>query len=116
MLTKNQIKFLDSLRENLGIVSKAAHNCGLHRNSHFNWYKENEEYRNEVDAITEECIDVVENELLNKIVDERDTTSIIFYLKTKGKKRGYVEKQELDVRGETTTIGIIKWGNKEIPI
>ena len=40
--------------------------------------------------------DLAENRLLEKINDY-DTTSIIFFLKTKGRKRGYQEKQELEL-------------------
>ena len=99
-LTENQIKFLESLRENLGIVSKAAASCGMHRNSHFNWMKQNPEYKDEVEAIYEECIDVVENALMDKILQYADSTAIIFFLKTKGKKRGYVERQEFEHQGK----------------
>ena len=44
----------------------------------------------------EETIDLVESKLLSAINDG-ELTAIIFYLKTKGKKRGYVERLEQDV-------------------
>lgn len=43
----------------------------------------------------ESLLDLAESKLIQNIQDQ-DTTSIIFYLKTQGKKRGYVEKQEVD--------------------
>ena len=98
-LTKNQLKFLQALRDNLGIISKAAAACNMHRNSHFKWIHESQEYKDEADSIIEECIDVVENALMEKITVEADTTAIIFFLKTKGKKRGFIEKQELEHTG-----------------
>lgn len=43
----------------------------------------------------EAIIDNAESKLLSKI-NEGDTVSLLFFLKTKGKKRGYVEKQEIE--------------------
>ena len=57
--------------------------------------KTNAKYAEEVEAIENDCIDVVENQLMNNIL-AGDVGSIIFYLKTKAKKRGYVERAEVD--------------------
>jgi len=94
-LTKKQLGFLSSLKENLGIISKAAHECNLHRNTHYLWMKK-EAYAKEFEAILEDCIDVVENSLMTNIL-QGDVTSIIFFLKTKARKRGYVEKPDVTI-------------------
>lgn len=44
----------------------------------------------------ESLLDFAESKLVEKINDG-DTTSLIFFLKTKGKKRGYIERTEHDV-------------------
>jgi len=50
--------------------------------------------------VQESSIDLVEAKLLNAINDE-NLTAIIFYLKTKGKKRGYVEQIDQNVSSNT---------------
>ena len=92
--TPNQKKFLEALRETLGVISKASHISGLHRNNHFFWMKKSVEYKEEYDQIVEDGLDFAEDALYSCIRD-REITAIIFYLKTKGKKRGYIERLEL---------------------
>ena len=47
-----------------------------------------------MDDIADITLDFVESQLHQQIKD-KDTAATIFYLKTKGKKRGYIEKQEI---------------------
>ena len=65
--------------------------------------------KKEVDEIVDVALDFAESKLLQSINNGSDTATI-FYLKTKGKKRGYVEKQEIDhtVSGEVFEIGFGK--------
>ncbi|MEF2920033.1 MAG: hypothetical protein U0O22_06120, partial [Acutalibacteraceae bacterium] len=50
----------------------------------------------QVDEINEATLDFVESKLLENI-KKGEVTSIIFYLKTKGRNRGYQEKTEIDI-------------------
>ena len=115
-LTAKQTAFLESLKSNLGIISKAADEVNIHRNTHYLWMRNSKKYAEEVEAIENDCIDVVENALMSNIL-AGDVASIIFYLKTKGKKRGYVEKSELgitDKEGNDVKEQVIIIGGKEI--
>ena len=109
--TKNQLTFLNALKECYGIVSKAAHMAGLDRKCHYNWMDSAPEYAKEYEAICDDRIDFVEDQLISNI-SNGDTTAIIFFLKTKAKKRGYVEKQEIDHNfgGQKIKIGFKKPG------
>lgn len=95
---KDNIKkkaMIDALIESLGIVTLACKKVGIARNTHYDWYKEDEDYKKSVDDISDVALDFAES-MLHKQIQDKDTTATIFFLKTKGKKRGYVERTEVD--------------------
>lgn len=95
-LTKRKKQFLDALRDGRGIITYACQKVGVSRQAYYKMKEKDEEFAKQVEDINEENIDFVESKLLTAINNE-DITAIIFYLKTKGKKRGYVERTEHDV-------------------
>jgi hypothetical protein len=104
-----------ALESSLGVVTGACKKCGIARQTHYRWMEEDPDYKLAVDEISDICIDFVESQLHRQIRDG-NTIATIFYLKTKGKKRGYVEKTEIEHTGEALTKTIIKWGDKEIEV
>lgn len=86
---------IDALIKTLGIVTTACNSVNIHRKTFYEWYKEDEEFKKEVDDISNIAIDFVESQLFKRI-KSGDTAAIIFFMKTKGKRRGYIEKQEFD--------------------
>lgn len=89
----------DALVKQLGIVSNAAKQAGIDRTTHYKWLREDENYKAWVEEIPDLTLDFAESALFLQI-KEGNVPSIIFFLKTKGRERGYVEKQELDVTGQ----------------
>lgn len=85
----------------MGIVAPACEAVGIHRSTFYDYYNNDIEFKDAVDAVVETTIDFAESKLLENI-DSNDVQSIIFYLKTKGKKRGYIEKTE--VSGTVTNL------------
>lgn len=81
---------IDALKQTLGIVSTACNIAGVGRTQHYEWYNNDPAYREEVDAVAEMTLDFAESSLMKQIKSE-NTAATIFYLKTKGKKRGYIE-------------------------
>jgi len=92
--TDTKKKMLEALQFNLGIVSHSCSTCNISRQTHYQWLKNDEDYKQEVEAITESAIDFVESKLYERI-KANDTASIIFFLKTRAKSRGYQERTEL---------------------
>lgn len=85
---------VDALQASLGVVSIAAKAVPIDRTKHYDWLKEDPEYKAKVDAIEDIALDFVESKL-HKQIENGDTTAAIFYLKTKGKKRGYIENPNI---------------------
>lgn len=83
--------FLEGLKKTAGVQQPVVEQLGLTRQTIADWKRNDPEFDAEVDQIKEVTLDIVETQLMKKIMSG-DTTSIIFYLKTKGRKRGYIEK------------------------
>jgi len=85
-----------ALEASLGVVTTACKKLGLPRSTFYKWCKEDEDFMKEVQDIENIALDFAESQLHNQMKDG-NTSATIFYLKTKGKKRGYIEKSELDI-------------------
>jgi len=83
----------EALRSQLGIVTTAAEQAGIGRTIHYKWLKIDENYKQWIEELPEITLDFTENALLKQIKNG-NITAIIFYLKTKGKHRGYIERPE----------------------
>lgn len=92
-LTKTDIlkaNLLKALEKSLGVVTSACRNCECSRETFYKYVREDPEFKKAVDDIENIAIDFVETQLHVNISKGKEA-SAIFYLKTKGKKRGYFE-------------------------
>lgn len=106
-------KILECLELSHGIVTIACKSAGLPRSTFYNWCETDNEFKEAVAEINETAIDFVEGKLMEKVngvttqsYNQKgepviyelppSDTAIIFFLKTRGKKRGYIERVEVD--------------------
>lgn len=112
-----------------GIAGDIATALGVRRSTLYGWLKSDPEFAAALEEARENLVDMAENRLRTLIqgvpaieIDEKgekrfagwiekpSETAIIFTLKTRGKKRGYVERQEIEasvnMRG---SVPIRKW-------
>lgn len=98
-------QLLEALERNLGLVTPSCKNVGISRNQYYIYYNTDPAFKKAVDDINEITLDFAENQLLKKI-KEGSERSILFYMKYKGRNRGYNERLEiegtLDISGITT--------------
>tara|TARA_R110000765_G_scaffold60304_1_gene116615 strand:- start:818 stop:1240 length:423 start_codon:yes stop_codon:yes gene_type:complete len=85
---------LKHLEQNMGNVTLACHFAECNRSTYYRWYKGDVDFKTSVDDIQEAAIDICEAEMW-KLIKEGNVPTILFYLKCKGKNRGYVERQEI---------------------
>ncbi len=93
-MSNEKVRMIDALTKSLGIVTIAAKDIGISRQTHYDWYNHDTEYQKAVDDLSDVALDFAES-MLHKQIQDKDTIATIFYLKTKGKRRGYIERQEL---------------------
>lgn len=90
---------IEALEKSLGVVTTACKSVGIARSTHYEWYASDEDYKKAVDSVADIALDFAESKL-HKNIENGDTTATIFYLKTKGKKRGYIERVEQEITGD----------------
>lgn len=98
-MVKTKAALLKALAKSKGIVTTACEAVGVTRKTYYDYYNADPEFRAAADDVQEIAIDFVEGRLFAQIEDDIPT-STIFYLKTKAKHRGYIERQEIAHQGD----------------
>lgn len=86
-----------ALQASAGIYSHAAAKLGCAPNTVKNYVHRHKRVRKALDEILERNVDLAETQLLRMIRDQEHrghVAAVIFYLKTKGRDRGYIERTE----------------------
>ena len=104
---------LDALEQSLGIITTACKIVGCNRSTFYGHYNSDSEFRAAVDDIQNITLDFAESQL-HKQIKDGNTTATIFYLKTKGKKRGYIERREVEMTAEVSTTKLSSEAQKKI--
>lgn len=92
-------KFLKLYRQKLCNITATCDAMDIMRNTYYIWRKDDIQFDEECKHIEESLIDFAESQLMKNIKDGKEV-SLIFFLKCKGKKRGYIEKSEIEVSGQ----------------
>ena len=84
---------IEALEKSLGVVTTACRKAGIGRTTYYDWLNNDPQFKKDVESIQDIALDFAESQLHRQIA-ENNTSATIFYLKTKGKRRGYVERTE----------------------
>ena len=97
--------FLVAYEKSLGVLKPACEMTGMCRKTIWEWRKKYPEFDEACHECEETAVDFVETKLY-KLINDGAEASTIFYLKTKGRKRGYVERQEMDMNAKVTGVTV----------
>jgi len=106
---------LEALELSLGVVTTACKNAQVSRKTFYQYCSEDKEFKDAVDDIQEVALDFAESSL-HKQIKEGIPSSTMFYLKTKGKKRGYIERtKSVNENNNNNTVNIVSLGEGKKP-
>jgi len=91
-------RIIKALKETNGLLTMAAAKAGIGYRTVCRYVAEYPSVKEAAQDAKEAMLDFTEGKLYSKIRDG-DNTAIIFYLKTQGKSRGYIERQEVTGEG-----------------
>lgn len=83
-------RVLKALEASLGIVTTACKEAQVGRTTFYGWLESDASFAAAVQDIEEVALDYAESQLF-KQMKGGSASAIIFFLKTKGRRRGYVE-------------------------
>lgn len=96
----NQAAFIDAMWATFGNITESCEIAGIDRSLPYKWEKDDPEFATlfRDTNFKEYKLDIVESKLM-KLAKEENPIVLIFLAKTLGKKRGYIEKQEIEHSG-----------------
>jgi hypothetical protein len=104
----------EALRNAGGIFSGAAQQLNCAPNTIANYVRASASLRDLLEELQEQHLDLAETKLIKLILDG-DKTAIIFYLKTKGKSRGYSDRTEVTgANGAPLTTDVKELSDEEL--
>lgn len=104
----NKEAFLEAMAKTFGNISESCKAAGIDRSLPYKWEKDDSEFaaRFRDSHFEESLLDLIESKLA-KLAHEENPQVLIFMAKTKGKRRGYIERSEMDIN-IPTAIRIIR--------
>lgn len=103
-------KFLEVYKAKNRLATRACKAFGMSRSNFYFWCKTDPDFKSRVEEIEDMQIDYVEDKLFEQI-DKGSEKSIQFYLKYKGRKKGYTN--QLDIKSEGITFNFISDDKKD---
>lgn len=100
-------KIIDALRETHGNFMLSAKKLGCSRVMIWSRVKKSEELQKVVEDEREGMVDIAEGALYSSLLNQ-DPWAVQFTLKTRGKDRGYVERQQTEITGKDGDPIIVK--------
>ena len=97
--------FLIAYEKSLGVLKPACEMTGMCRKTIWEWRKKYPEFDEACHECEEVAVDFAETKLY-KLINDGSEAATIFYMKTKGKRRGYVEKHEVDMNAEVKGVTV----------
>ena len=102
---------LKALEKSLGVVTTACNKVNVARATHYSWMAKDKKYKKAVEDISEMGLDFAESQLFS-LIQDRHPASVFFYLKCKGKGRGYIEKADYENNDNDKEIKLVFVGEK----
>tara|TARA_R110002050_G_scaffold24443_1_gene65440 strand:- start:71 stop:439 length:369 start_codon:yes stop_codon:yes gene_type:complete len=108
--TDKKVAMIKALGTTFGNVSDAIRlldeqGLSLGRTAHYTWLQDDKDYQQAVEDAADKTLDLVEKALIKQIKNG-SVQATTFYLKTKGRVRGYNERQEVDITSGDDPISI----------
>jgi hypothetical protein len=94
---------VEAMQKSYGVVSTACKMARVDRSTFYDHYQADPEFKKACDECSEIALDSVETALYKQI-ETGNTAATIFYMKTKGRKRGYKEETSFTFGNPSTNL------------
>ena len=94
-LSNKKENFLKALKANSGNIAESCRSINISRQTYYRW-KQDKTFAEACMNVEEGLLDFAESQL-QELIKAKNPVAIFFYLKTKGKSRGYDERHQLEL-------------------